>query len=165
MYHKLYGYIIINKKRINFTGGTGYIEKDCGRSFPKSYLWVQCNDFQEKVSVMAAVSDIPFYGITFKGCICVIWNHGIEYRMATYLGVEIIISGKDQLILKQGSLLLQIDICSQNCQKLFAPENGLMTRIIHESSSCTARFRFHIKNRLVFDLKSENCSFEFVPEK
>jgi hypothetical protein len=165
MYHKLYGYISINNKHIDFTGGTGYIEKDCGCSFPKSYLWAQCNDFHPRASVMAAVSDIPFYGMSFEGCICVIWYNGIEYRLATYLGVKILVKSKDQLILNQGNLLLQIDICSQNSHVLYAPEKGLMTRIIHESSSCKARFRFHIKNRLVFDMKSDNCSFEYVPEK
>ncbi|MHB1154286.1 MAG: tocopherol cyclase family protein [Eubacteriales bacterium] len=165
MYHKLIGNIKINNELIDFTGGVGYIEKDSGRSFPKSYTWVQCNDFPVKASVMAAVSDIPFYGILFKGCICVIWFDNIEYRMATYLGVKILVSKENQLILLQGNLLLQIDITGQKGQKLFAPENGLMTRIIHESASTKARFRFHKDNKLIFDFVSNNCSYEFVPEK
>ncbi len=163
MHHTLSGMLCINGKSVDFTGGTGYIEKDSGRSFPKSYQWIHCNDFPVKASVVAAVSDIPFYGIRFRGCICVVWFNHTEYRMATYLGVKILVSDETQLILKQGDYLLEADLTDPKGQKLFAPENGRMTRIIHESASAKARFRFRYKNRLLFDFESDNCSYEYVP--
>lgn len=165
MYHKLIGYLNINGRITDFSGGTGYIEMDCGHSFPKSYMWIQCNDFKVKASVMAAVSDIPLFGLSFKGCICVVWYNNTEYRFATYLGAVILVNNENELILKQGELLLQIDIQERgsNGYNLYAPVKGKMRRIIRECCSCKARFRFYNKNIKVFDMQSQNCSYEFVP--
>ena len=60
MRHTLEGRLKLNGKEIDFTNGLGYIEKDSGRSFPSSYVWVQANDFDEPCSIMASVADIPF---------------------------------------------------------------------------------------------------------
>lgn len=40
------GSITINNKNIAFDNGVGYIEKDWGSSFPKSYIWCQGNNFE-----------------------------------------------------------------------------------------------------------------------
>ena len=45
MNHSLSGSIVIDGILHDFNGGKGYIEKDSGKSFPQSYLWLQCNDF------------------------------------------------------------------------------------------------------------------------
>ena len=42
MTHALEGALSINGRTLDFTGGTGYIETDRGRSFPHAYLWAQC---------------------------------------------------------------------------------------------------------------------------
>lgn len=42
MGHSLEGKLDLNGKRIDFSGGTGYVETDRGRSFPSAYLWTQC---------------------------------------------------------------------------------------------------------------------------
>jgi tocopherol cyclase len=54
------GRVLLNGRELNFTGGKGYIEGDSGRSFPKSYTWVQCNDFTVECSIMVSVVHIPF---------------------------------------------------------------------------------------------------------
>lgn len=163
MHHKLSGVLNINGKAVDFTGGTGYLEKDSGISFPKSYLWLQSNDFPEKASVMISIADIPFCGISFQGCICVIWYQGKEYRLATYLGVSVIACNKNQVILSQRNLLLIADLIpSPIAHPLSAPIIGNMSRTIRESLSCKARFRLFQNKRLVFDLESKNCGFEFV---
>lgn len=162
MRHNLRGSLNINGVEYNFTDGVGYIEGDSGTSFPKSYFWIQSNDFTEKASIMASVADIPFCGMHFKGCICVVFFDSKEYRLATYLGVKILVCNENQLILKQGKYLLQIDISNNSGQKLFAPSNGKMTRTIHESPCCTARFRFHQNSKLLFDMTSHNTSLEVV---
>lgn len=163
LYHEVNGILSINNKEIKINNGTGYIEKDYGTSFPKTYLWVHCNDFKnEKVSVMVSIADIPFLGFEFKGCIASILYKEKEYRMATYNGVRIIDYNKNGLTIKRGSYKLHIDIESNNRKKLFAPNKGEMERVIYESIACNGRFRFYKKDELIFDLKSNNTSFEYV---
>jgi len=82
MNHNLKGSVILNGEQQDFTSGKGYIESDSGRSFPKWYTWMQCNAFDSDVSIMASVAQIPFYGLHFWGCICVVWLNGREYRLA-----------------------------------------------------------------------------------
>lgn len=87
MYHGVQGSLILNGKTLTFDDGIGYIEKDWGHSFPKSYVWLQCNSFmKEKCSIIVSVAEIPYLGMNFKGCICAIHYKGIEYRLVTYLG-------------------------------------------------------------------------------
>ncbi|HEX3037617.1 MAG TPA: tocopherol cyclase family protein [Oscillospiraceae bacterium] len=163
MGHGLKGSLLLNNEEIDFDNGIGYIEKDWGTSFPKKYLWVQCNDFAETpCSVMVSIAKVPFCGKNFNGCICIVNFNGKEYRLATYKGVQIIRYDETGFVLKQGDYVLSADILSQNSQKLFAPQSGGMLRTIHESASCCARFRFYKKNELLFDLQSNHAGFEFV---
>lgn len=163
MHHELYGGFFINGHFIDFTGGNGYIEKDSGTSFPKSYAWLQCNDFTEKASISVSVADIPFLNYNFTGCICVIWYGGKEYRIATYLGGKASLYNENKIILTQRERLLIIDFDEKyNSHPLAAPDKGQMSRTIKESLSRKARFRFYINSKLVFDMTSNHCSFEFV---
>ncbi len=163
LYHKLKGNLIVNGEEIDFNDGVGYIETDRGNSFPKTYLWTQCNDFKnEKISIMAAIADIPFMGINFKGCICVVYYKGREYRLSTYNGVKILKYNCKSLILKRGKYELQIKVTDGNPQKLLAPSSGNMCRTVHENAACSANFKFYIEDILAFDIESDNCSFEYV---
>lgn len=162
MHHTLRGSLVLNGEVLDFTDGVGYIEKDSGTSFPKSYLWVQCNDFTQKSSIMASIADIPLYGLNFKGCICVVYYLGKEYRLATYLGVRIKRYNKNNIVLRQGKYRLEITINQSLGHKLYAPNCGKMSRTIHETPSCTGNFKFYINNKLLFNLSSDSVSFEFV---
>ncbi|GAB6168424.1 hypothetical protein JCM1393_08840 [Clostridium carnis] len=163
LHHKLSGELKINDNNINFNDGTGYIEKDWGCSFPKTYQWIQCNDFKEnKCSIMVSIADIPFMGINFKGCIAVVYYKGKEYRLATYNGVKILKYNSSGLIIQRGKYRLEIEIFQGLAQKLLAPNIGHMTRPIYENASCKGRFKFYIKNKIEFDFYSENTSFEYV---
>lgn len=163
LFHKLKGEIVINDQVFNFDGGIGYIEKDWGSSFPKEYTWVQCNDFRNvNCSVFAAVADIPFLGASFRGCIAIVYYHGMEYKLCTYNGVKIIKCDETGMILKQGKYKLDIQINSKNPQRLLAPLKGHMSVSIHEHSGCKANFRFYIDEKLEFNLESNNCNFENV---
>ena len=76
MEHRVNGYIQINGRRYDFTEGKGYIEGDKGRSFPKEYLWLHSNAFEEDLSVMVSIAHIPFVGMSFTGCLCAIMYRG-----------------------------------------------------------------------------------------
>ncbi len=162
MRHTLDGYFTINNEKIDFSGGTGYIEGDNGISFPKRYCWIQCNDFIANCSVFASVAEIPFASFHFNGCIAVVWYEGHEYRFATYNGVKILKCSKIRLILRQGDYLLDISLPGNIGYELLAPEKGNMSRIIKECVSCRARFRFWNKGILILDETSNHASYEFT---
>lgn len=177
MYHKVYGCIICNGRKYNFKPGTGYVEKDLGYSFPKTYQWIQCSQFPGNLcSVFLSIADIPYHGINFTGCICNILHQGREYRLATYLGVKILKNTKKEVCLKQGRYVFRIildDKASGTLEEasgektgftheLFAPLQGDMTRIIKEQHLICGRFMLYEKNKLIFDLNSSNVSYEYV---
>lgn len=162
LYHRTDGSITINGERFDLTGGIGYIEGDSGTSFPRAYGWAQSNDFPIPLSVMASAAEIPFAGVRFRGCIAAVWMAGREYRLATYRGAHVLACDERRLILRQGADLLRIDVDAGQGHPLAAPQNGKMSRTIHEHPSCPARFRFVHDGQLLFDLWSEQASFECV---
>ncbi len=88
--HQLTGSLFINEREIDFTGGKGYIEKDWGRSFPKWWVWMQSNHFeQEKVSLMFSVAKIPWLGHHFTGFLSFLKVKEKLYLFSTYTGAQI----------------------------------------------------------------------------
>lgn len=163
LYHKTKGSININGETINLEQGIGYIEKDWGSSFPKTYLWNHCNYFKNEVcSIMVSIADIPFLGFNFKGCIAVVYYRGKEYRLATYNGVKILEYSKEKIEIQRRDYRLVINVKSELGQELLAPRTGEMTRTIYENPSCEAEYIFYCKEKEVFKLKSHMASFEFV---
>lgn len=162
LYHKLTGSIRMNGREMDFTGGTGYIEGDRGKSFPQNYMWLQCSDFKERCCITGACASIPIWFFHFTGCIAIVYYQNKEYRFATYLGVKIEKKDSKHLILKQGRFRLEIFVEPKEGQSLLAPDLGKMSRGIRECAACYGRFRFYENKRLLFDLESENASFENV---
>lgn len=163
MNHQLKGSVFLNGKEIDFTGGKGYIEGDSGRSFPKSYTWIHCNDFDQNCSIMASVAHIPFFFLRFWGCICVVCLNGVEYRLATYHRARILHRDARQLVLAQKDLTLRILFLQPHSgHTLVAPIKGKMARIIREVPSSPAYFEFRQGNRILFQAKSLFASYENV---
>ncbi len=164
MAHTLQGSVIMDGHLHNFDGGLGYVEKDSGTSFPRSYLWIQCNDFPKPCSIMASIAYIPFGTSAFWGCICAILYHGREYRLATYRGVKIQAFTPEHICLSQGSHLLELDIAPSHAgHPLRAPQRGKMSSTIRESGNAHLRARLWKRGNLVFDLQSDRAVYEFVP--
>jgi len=84
--HQLSGIIELGGEIMDFTGGVGYIEKDYGRSFPKSYLWLQASHFESgNASFVFSRARIPFLGSEFPGFFAYFTNFSdIHIRFATY---------------------------------------------------------------------------------
>lgn len=165
MAHHLTGTLTVNEKQLCMTGGKGYIEADRGTSFPEHYLWTQCG-FEDngKNSIMLSIADIPMLGRQFLGCICAVFYHGKEYRLATYNGVKIAKYGEGRAEIRQGNLLLKVARMDNNAFALRAPASGQMSRTIKESPACKVRYQFWCKGQLLFDIVSEEASFEQVRE-
>lgn len=160
MDHELSGALSLNGNKFDFTGGRGYMETDSGRSFPKSYTWVQCNDFKDGGSFMLSVADIPFMGLNFTGIICVITDGAREYRLATYKGARIKLWSKNRIVIVQGGykLIVYIEPCAGF--KLNAPRCGVMSRTVVETVCCPLRLQLIKNGRVIMKKDSKNASFE-----
>lgn len=159
MRHQVSGNLTVNNQHINFQSGIGYMEGDCGTSFPNRYIWTQC--FFGNGSLMLSAADIPMLGLNFTGIIGVIYLNGKEYRIATYLGAKICEINSSSITVVQGSYKLNAKLIKNNAHSLAAPDNGKMNRIIHESASCKAYYKFSYKNKILCEFISDRASFEF----
>ncbi len=158
MYHHVDGLLTLNGKPIAFENGSGYLEGDRGTSFPKRYLWTQC--CWNGNSIMLSVAEIPFCGMRFIGCIGLLFLDGKEYRIATYRGVKLLHVSNDTVLLRQGTLTLEVKALQTNSQLLRAPHNGSMMRTIHESLSCHVQYTCRTEGKELFRFISDQASFE-----
>lgn len=165
MAHRLRGSITVDGERYDFDGGLGYAEKDSGTSFPRSYLWVQCNDFPAPCSLMLSIARVPFCGAAFRGCICAILYRGKEYRLATYRGVRIRVFTPEHIRLSQGDLTLELNLTPTHAgHPLRAPQRGTMSNTIRESCNAHLEARLTKNGKTVFHLQSGHAVYEFVPD-
>lgn len=66
--HALAGWVDTGSGRVDLSGGRGYLEKDWGTAFPKAYVWMQSNHFEEPgVSLVASTALIPWRSAAFRG--------------------------------------------------------------------------------------------------
>lgn len=158
-HHRVDGELTINGRKFLFENGSGYMEGDRGRSFPKRYLWTQCS-WGESNSIMLSIAEIPYAGLGFTGCIGFIFLDGKEYRIATYCGAKLLYISDDAILLKQKTLTLKIKLLRGRSQYLCAPQSGSMIRTIHESASCSVKYTCSIGKKILLDFISEQASFE-----
>lgn len=136
--HNLSGSLSINEKVVDFAGGKGYIEKDWGKSFPKAWLWLQCNTFvNSNASLMISIADIPWLGSYFLGLIAFIYVDDRFYLFNTYSKstIEILDKQDDIIHIGLGSKAhkLLVDVKRNKSGELKAPKLGSMSRRIKES--------------------------------
>lgn len=163
MAHSLDGQLALNGHTMNFSGGTGYIETDRGRSFPDRYLWTQCSWQEEQPnSVMLSVANIPLPVGRFTGCICAVICRGREYRLATYRGARIERWAGDGAVIRQGNDRLAVELLEGRERPLRAPVEGSMGRTIHESLCAGVRYRFWHGDTLLFCHTDYRASFEYA---
>ena len=132
-----------NEELVDFTNGKGYIEKDWGISFPRNWIWMQSNNFQEKErSILVSVANIPFLGLEFTGFLSVVYDRGKFYRFGTYnqsklriiqiteTTVTLTIQRKNILLLVKGQ---KTELDGSKTALMRAPSKGLMTSKCAES--------------------------------
>lgn len=161
MRHTLQGQICLNGEVISFSDGSGYIEGDCGHTFPSNYFWSQCNHFAgEKTAIFAATADIRVLCLKIPGCIAVVKHRGKEIRFATYLGARIRKRTGHTLIITQGAYTLKVRTAPGSYQMLFAPVKGKMSRRVKECVQCRACYELIYNQKRIFRLVSLGSSFE-----
>lgn len=166
--HAISGTLDLCGETVDFTGGTGYIERDAGRSFPSAWVWYQCCGFSRPDDcVMLAAARIPLgKRSSFPGLICICSAGGREYRLATYCGGRLEYAGQTGngflLRVRQGTLRLTIRVRVTRGHALLAPLMGDMTRTIREYPCCDSRVRLTRGGEVLLESEGRCAGFERV---
>jgi tocopherol cyclase len=169
MHHHLAGKLTWKGEELDFTNGLGYGEKDWGSSFPRGWIWTQCNHFDSsgEVSVMASTAHIPWLGTSFVGFIGGILFEGKLYRFATYTGSkrQARIEGEHIYIAFQDrQYTLEISAKPGAGAHLQSPLQGAMTGKVNESLQAKMDVRFLKGNEVLFAGQGKWCGLEVAGE-
>lgn len=167
MQNKANGLIEINNTVMNFEDDMGYIEKDWGCSFPKTYIWCQGNKFQKNdACFMLSIANVPFKMFNFRGMICVLIVEDKEYKFTTYNNSKIVEYDVDDnslnITLKKDDYYLNIKSTFESGQRLSAPVKGKMEKDIFESINAVIIVTLKKNNDIIFSDTSTNCGLEIV---
>ena len=168
MNHSLSGELSLNGESINFNSGLGYIEKDWGRNFPQSWIWVQANHFKkEKVSLSASIAKIPLLGTRFAGFIVGLLINDKLYRFTTYRSAKIVNIKKNsdeiEWVLKQKDLTLSISIIiGKKSGMLYAPDQLDMVEKVEEHLDSSVKFKLQEHQQVIFEDESDYAATEVV---
>ena len=161
--HKISGKIYLNDEEFDFTNSYCYIEGDRGISFPKVYIWTHA--FTSDGSLMLSVADIPFGLSHFTGLIGFVNYKDSTKILGTYNFAKPIKISNNEIIVKQGKYKLTARLIQKSAFPLKSPTNGSMERIIKESASCTAYYKFETNKGIIFEKEINNASFEYEYNK
>jgi tocopherol cyclase len=170
-HHQVEGMLLHDKKRIMLQDGHGYIEKDWGSSFPRSYVWMQTNSFQaDSASFMCSIATIPYMGKHFRGFLGFFWVKGKLYRFATYTHAKLenVVIGDNQVSFRitERKFTLEARAERESSGELKAPQAGKMERRISESVNASISLRLlDQKGRLIFEGTGTAAGLEIVGDK
>lgn len=136
--HRIDGTLLIDDELLDFSGGKGYIEKDWGKSFPESWIWLQSNNFANSdACIMMSIAKIPWLGSFFTGFLGFLYYKGTFYPFSTYHKSEItalnLVDEKLTIEFKGKKHKLSITATLKKSGILLAPKAGQMSRRIKES--------------------------------
>ena len=162
--HSVKGTLKFNDEEYTFDRAFGYIEKDWGRSFPKSWIWMQCND--EDSSLLCSIANISYGPFDFNGLICVLFADDRQYRFATYNGGRAASikqhANSYSIEIVRACLQLSITAESTNFSSLKAPSSTGMNRIIEESLNTKYDVTLNKRNKRIFSRSYKNGGLEML---
>lgn len=163
------GKIDTGKKEMDFEDGSVYIEKDWGSSFPKSYVWVQCNKFEGGVAKLSlSIADVPFLMSSFRGVIAVFQRGKRQYVFSSYYFARIkkleVSKEAAEIELKQGDYVLRVAVDSNKNIQLLAPHRGAMKENVYESITARIFVQLYYKKRLIYEAKGSEAGYEYRPD-
>lgn len=167
MDHTIEGLLNLERKKMDFTGGKGYMEKDWGRSFPEAYFWLQSNHFKEdRVSLKCSVAKIPWMGTSFVGFIAGFLKGDELIQFTTYNFSRLKHSYADQhkveLLIESPHYRLEIFAERQKATALASPIMGFMDGRIEESMTSILNVKvINKKDKSIFyEGKGRNAGLE-----
>ncbi len=143
------GSLWIDGKKVDFTGGSVYMEKNWGKSFPQAWLWCQANNFADRRAAFSlSYAKVPFKGVTFNGLLSVLAVDGKLYKFTTMNTSKIKLRCFDNQL--KGVLIspmyaLSFRVVPGNFIDCAAPECGDMTGSVQESINSTLKVTLYNK--------------------
>lgn len=167
MSHSLKGELNVNGETLDLTGGTGYLERDAGKSFPRAWVWYQSNCFSRPGDgVMLAAARVPIGPWAFNGLLGVCRAGGREYRLATYFGGGLErVQRKGNIVCisaRQGERRLEIRVRAGASRELKAPLLGDMSRAIREYPCCDSAVRLTEGKKVLLEDRGACAGLEQV---
>lgn len=169
MDYDLSGKLKIQDTEIDFTGGKGYLEKDWGRSFPSSWIWMQSNHFSEpRTSFKLSVAKIPWLSGAFVGFICAFLLNGKLIKFATYTGAKLnkVVIGENEITVELADKNYHLTVTAIKAPgaELAAPVLGFMEGRVKESMSALINIQLRDKkeNRLIFNDTGYHAGLEIA---
>ena len=168
MHHSLSGSLSLNNSQVDFNDGIGYTEKDWGKNFPQSWIWVQANHFRKnKISLSASIARIPLLGTQFAGFIIGLLIEDKFYRFTTYRSSKInhlsLKKDKIEWVVKQKELTLKIFISlGEKTGLLFAPDSEDMIEKVEEHLDSKVRFVLEKNSKIILEDESDFAASEVV---
>lgn len=167
-YHTLTGTLRLEKKKIDFEEGSGYIEKDFGTSFPKEYLWLESHHpkGKERATFFLSIAHIPLKITSFEGIIGALVTEKEEYHFASYYGCKKISEKKTEqgieLILRQGKFTVVVEWKTEAGLTLKAPKKGRMKEHIKEAVTGNFDLVIYEKKRKIYRESFGCAGIEYV---
>jgi hypothetical protein len=165
--HMVTGNVVVKGKNIDFENGNGYIEKDWGKSFPKSWIWASSNNFDNSdASFTLSIANVPFGRSYFVGFIIGFYLNGMIYQFTTYNGARIfnlrIEDNAIYLRVERGKLSIDIKMSKGAGSFLLAPRNGDMVGRIEESLNSNIEVTLRSNGSVLYAGKGINAGLEVV---
>jgi hypothetical protein len=165
------GKLNIDGKDIDFTGGKLYVEKNWGKAFPYSYIWVQGNSFENITgAVTCSIGHIPLPAPlkSFTGFLIGLYVKDRFYKFTTINKSKLSISyEKNKIILetenKRYWLKIEAFYEEASFMNLYAPYGENMVPMARETLSGELRVELYDKRgeEAIFKEWCSNCGVEF----
>jgi hypothetical protein len=145
----------------------GYIEKDWGSSFPKAWIWNQCNNFSnnDQLSSFASVAHIPWGKGHFIGFLSVLYYEGKTEIFATYNNSKRttrIDNNKVIFSFTKKNKKLEIIASREKGSDLFSPISGSMTGKVNESMQAKVNLKYWIDDVIVIEDDGQYSGLEIA---
>jgi len=133
------GSLEVNGEIIDFEGGKGYVEKNWGKAFPYSWIWIQSNNFtHSKASLSCSLGHVPFLFTSFRGFLIGLYVNDIFYSFTTMNRSRIRITQKNSdidLVVENAKYILNIKTKTkqEGFILLNGPRDGKMVPLVQEN--------------------------------
>jgi len=150
--------------------GSLYMEKTFGDRFPKSWIWIQGNQFPIDVNISISFGLIPIMKRTINGFFAIVQHNQKEYRFGTYnfSKFKILENIDNGLKLKiyNRKYTLYVDLNVQDPVTLVGPsDDGNMNLEVYESINSVATIRLFRKKVLLFESSGSYIGAENMYKK
>lgn len=158
------GSLNIDGSEIDFKGGKVYIEKNWGKAFPYSYIWLQGNTFEkENAALTCSIGHVPFPVSSFTGFLIGMYAKEMFYKFTTINRSLLSVACEEEKIIlkthnKEASLKIIAEYDNKTFIDLYAPHDYNMVPLARETLQGKLQVTLYDKKKAITVL-NESCSF------